>query len=673
MEKYITVAALMLTMTCKAFAESNRLEQVTVIGSQATQNAELGGTHLTRLPLSVFVVSREEIERIRFVDPDDFLDRIPGETQVRNLRIPNGGKPYTLPLVDGMPLEDPYSGATSDINRVNSFDIERIEIMKGPASALYANNAFGGVINVVTREIPDNSQSRVWAEAGDFGDRRAGLNSGGPLGEKAGYFIDINTQGLDGLRDNYQAANPNNFPDAVKNDRHALSGKIHFLAGQNTRFTFRYEHLQRDEVTATDIPQAEFDLDPTRVLSNRAGNPDVSFVEAESDIFYGKAQHDFNAGQLHVHAILRDANVEGDGRFSDPQIENQESVSAKLWYRHDFRQSNLILGTENFSGDIHANIYAGNDLALSGAIVDRVNTESGITAGFTQYTLNTANGVDIIFGLRYEDIRAVSLLGEASFNDLAPKLGLTYQASQDHMLWLGFSEGFLAPSPEDLFDPQEGNPALIPEEAENRELGARGEFGPWRYNTSYYHTDITNYLFSQEVDISGDGELDAVKTSNAAQVSVEGVESVLEFRLSDTWRLGITHTYAKNTFDAFVQSTPGADDDFSGNPLSRSPRHHINTRIAVLPFEGLILELEGDFYSSYTTSDANDDPLGSFKRRERIDLRVNYEIGRWTMWLNGLNLTDTLEDRVSYNARADERRFRLINGRTYQLGLSVEL
>jgi len=105
---------------------------------------------LKSLPINTHIVGRAEIKRLRFVNPNEFLDRIPGETQVRNLRIPDGGKSYTIPMHDGMPLENPYEAATQRLDRVNTFDIQRVEIIKGPASALYPNNAFGGIVNVVS-------------------------------------------------------------------------------------------------------------------------------------------------------------------------------------------------------------------------------------------------------------------------------------------------------------------------------------------------------------------------------------------------------------------------------------------------------------------------------------------------------------------------------------------
>jgi len=148
--------------------QETQIETITVLGASNAENANLGGIALKQLPLNAHVVGQIELERLRFVDPNELLDRIPGETQVRNLRIPDGGKSYTLAYVDGVPIESPYGGATQRLDRVNTSEIQRVEVIKGPTSALFANNAFGGVVNVVTRDISEETQAGVSAEFGNF-------------------------------------------------------------------------------------------------------------------------------------------------------------------------------------------------------------------------------------------------------------------------------------------------------------------------------------------------------------------------------------------------------------------------------------------------------------------------------------------------------------------------
>jgi outer membrane receptor protein involved in Fe transport len=635
--------------------ESNPLDAITVIGSQAVEKAEIGGTPVKDLPMNVHVVGEDEVERLRFVDPNELLDRIPGETQVRNLRIPDGGKGYTIPMVDGIPLESPYEGATQRIDRVNTADIQRVEVIKGPASAIYPSNALGGVINVVTKEAPIKPEGEIWYEGGDFNRRRFGVNTGGTAG-KVGYFIDINSRSLDGLRDD------------VKNDRDQFSGKFIFDATETTRIVTRVERLEEDVVTRADLTEAEIAENP-----RQSGGNDSS-EDLSQDAFFVKLEQLFDSSNLDVSFSYREKDTIGTSRFSGPQNENDEGINTKVLYRYDFDNSNLITGFENYTGKQHTLQYARNDGALSGPF-DTIDSELDINAYFAQYEFRPAQRLGITLGVRHENIDIKSFSdnandssGSASFNDTSPKLGFTYDLSANNRLWLSLSEGFYAPDISDIIgDPSEPatiNLGLAPEESTNIEVGLRGSSGSWSYDTSYYHTEIENYLVTQEFQ-NGLGQ-DVERTTNAGQVTVQGVESVLEYAPKGAqWRMGFTHTYARNIYDSFVSS----DGDFSGNELRRSPKHHFNARVAWLPIQKLTVELEGDFYSSYFGDNANS-PEGRFTRDERIHLRIDYAVDSWEFWLHGLNLTDTLEDRATFSR--GELKFRTIDGRTFYAGAAYQ-
>lgn len=633
----------------------NSLGAITVIGSQTIEKSEVGGTPVKELPINVHVVGEEEVERLRFVDPNELLDRIPGETQVRNLRIPNGSKGYTIPMVDGIPLENPYEGATQRIDRVNTADIQRVEVIKGPASAIYPSNAFGGVINVATKEAPLEHEGNIWYEGGDFNRRRFGVNSGGTINQW-GYFLDLNSRSLDGLRKD------------VKNDRDQLSGKFVYDPTDSTRIITRLEHLEEKVITRADLTALEIAQDPTQ------SGGDNSATDLKQNTFSFKLEQLFDNSYLDVSLTYRKKDTIGLSRFRGPQNENDEGVSSKLLYRYDFDNANFITGFETYRGDQHALQYARNDNTLSGAF-DTINSGRDINAYFAQYAFRPSKRLGVTAGVRHESIHLSSISDNAAdssgakrFSDASPKLGFTYDINANNMWWLSLSEGFYAPDISDIVgDPSESataNLTLAPEKSHNIEIGLRGRTGNWSYDASIYHTQIENYLVTQEFQNSIGADIE--RTTNAGKVTVEGLESVVEYAPSGAkWRAGFTHTFARNIYQSFVSS----DGDFTGNQLSRSPRHHFNTRIAWLPAKQLIVELEGDFYSSYFSDNANT-PEGRFTRGERLHLRVNYETGSWKFWVHGLNLTDTLEDRATY--RNGQLKFRTIDGRTFYAGASYQ-
>lgn len=632
-------------------SQERKIETITVLGQSNTEGATLGGVDLKSLPINTHVVGKVEMERLRFVDPDEFLDRIPGETQVRNLRIPDGGKGYTIPMLDGVPMESPYEGATQRLDRTNTFDIERVEVIKGPASALYPNNAFGGVVNVVTRDAPLESETRISLEGGDFDRLRIGLSTGGTLG-KFGYFFDANSRSLQGLRDDYV------------NDRDQVSTKLIYHDTDYTTIAARAEFIEENRVDRGDLTAEQIAQDKTQ-----AGGLSSS-TDLEQSTLSVKMAHMLESGQLELDVVRREKDTVGASRFRGPQDENDLGISSKVTYRHDFDGSSVIGGFDRYDGKQDTRQYERNDLELTGPFVAFENNLE-INAYFAQYQVEATNQLTLTLGARYEDIHLDSTLydQQADFSDIAPKLGATYQLDADNLLWVGLSEGFYAPDATDLFDLDEGNPDLKPEEAQNLEVGLRGSSGAWQYDTSIYLNEITNYLVTQEfVDANGD---EFERTTNAGQVTLKGIESVLEYAPDDSnWRVGLTHTFARNKYDAFVQSTAGADDDLSGKVLRRSPNHHFNLRFAWLPTERVTVELEGDYYSHYFADNANS-PESRFTRGERINLRVDYQIDQWRFWLHGLNLTDTLEDRATYSRGT--MAFRTVDGRTFYAGLSYQI
>jgi len=646
-----TLATSFVTLTLQA-QTLDKIETITVLGNSAVSKSTHGGVDIKKLPINIHVVSRSELERIRFVDPNELLDRIPGETQVRNLRIPNGSKGYTIVMVDGMPIENPYQGATSRLSRLNTADIERVEIFKGPASALYGNNAFGGVVNVVTRSAPIDSKHQIHIESGQFNRSRMGFNSGGRVGE-VGYFFDMNTRRLNGLR------------DEITDNRDQLSTKLSYGVNDNTSLLARIEYLDEFVVNRGDLTALQIEQDRTQAGSLSSSE------KVKQSLAVIKATHEFEEATLTFSLANRLQKSQGVSRFRGPKNTRDRGIMAKVSYQQYLTSGHFVVGTENYNGKESVQAFGRKDIKMLGDSAFYYN-EFDDLAIFYQHHWQVNDKFSVDAGARYERIDLASTaqnepIQQAQFTDTSPKLGFTYQLNDDHRLWLGLSQGFYAPRISDMYSSDEGasNPDLKPEQADNIEIGLRGTWSDFSYDTSVYHNEISNYLVEQE--FSNNDGTEYLRTTNAGQVSIFGVESVVEYSPVEGWRFSLTHTYTDNSYDRFIQSTAGASDDLSGKALRRSPKHHYNARIAWAPTDRLSIELEGDFYSSYFADDQNS-PQSVFKRDERINLRISYDYQQWRFWLNGLNLTDTLEDRATYSR--GKMKFRTIDGRTVYAGLS---
>lgn len=185
---------------------------IVVTAAREPVRSDLSGTAIT-------VLDRETIEAVGLPQVSDLLRLSPGgsvsqsgplgsQTQVR---LRGAESNHTLVFIDGIEVNDPAASGDFRFETLLSDGIERVEILRGPQSALWGSEAIGGVVSVTTREPGTGAPIFGHAEAGSFGTYRAG---GGVAigGEEAGLVAQahhvqsrgIDTFGLGGERDGYE-------------------------------------------------------------------------------------------------------------------------------------------------------------------------------------------------------------------------------------------------------------------------------------------------------------------------------------------------------------------------------------------------------------------------------------------------------------------------------------
>src|SRR5437763_6960 len=152
------------------------------------------------------VVTKKEIEAMPAAALPEIIQRVPGVTMFFDSDF-SYGQPmvtargffgggvieYVKVLVDGVPTGDPESGL-ADWRHLRAAGIERIEVLRGPASPLYGDTALGGVINVVTRPAAGGDAADVRLGSGSFGTRSVDANA--HLANRAAFsFFGADTDG----------------------------------------------------------------------------------------------------------------------------------------------------------------------------------------------------------------------------------------------------------------------------------------------------------------------------------------------------------------------------------------------------------------------------------------------------------------------------------------------
>jgi iron complex outermembrane receptor protein len=296
------------------------------------------------------------------------------------------------------------------------------------------------------------------------------------------------------------------------------------------------------------------------------------------------------------------------------------------------------------------------------------------TSPLLQYEVSPWRPLRLTFGVRHDNIKYQiddqlnnDKDGEKKYEKLVRKFGALYELDQRNFLWLNIAEGFLAPSVSTLIGSGGSAPAtpalararryvptnmnLKPEESLTTEIGIRGRFAGLRYDTSYYETKFKNLIVQTTCAIT---ELCYRRNDNAASAHAKGVETSLEYPLTDYLDLGLTHTYARYGYDNYVSGTK----DYSGKERYYTPRNHYNLRATVKPAPGWKVELEMDHIDSYYTNQMLTD---SYQRPDLYNLRTSYTGKAWSFWLHVLNLFDK---KIPERVKSDETTL----ARTYDPG-----
>lgn len=232
------------------------LGQVVVTGTRTEHS--LGET-----PVSVEVVTNEQIKKRNVRTVQDALELLPGLRLTRSsgswgdkgkIAIRGLDAKHTLVLLDGQRFLGGHGNAI-DVNSISVDMIERIELVKGPGSALYGSDAMGGVVNIITRKVPEKAFFTAEGEAGSNFARRYSFTAGTPLFEGLGVLANYTFNASDGVRKDYD-----------KYGEHIFHGKVGYEISPSLSLyakPYYSEHKNRVAAAATLMEnyQRRFGLD----------------------------------------------------------------------------------------------------------------------------------------------------------------------------------------------------------------------------------------------------------------------------------------------------------------------------------------------------------------------------------------------------------------------------
>ncbi len=667
--------------------KSEVLDEVVVTGfSGVVGRARKRVASIQKIPESVTALNSEGIEKAGISNVADFAELVPNmklsEAQavgvnflvVRGIpQIRNGDAPVAF-VVDGVTIPDPA------LLNQEVFDLALIEAVKGPQGALYGKNAIGGAINIYSKEPTNESRNNIQLGAGNGGYYTGQIVSSGAITEdKAYYRLSGKYQNFNGLLTNTLLDEKVDFSKDLN-----LRGQVILTPSSKFKATATLQYMNTDagatyysiDPASIGTGGATFDigLDPNPTDENSVIHQDV-FGNSDMKNVFGSINLQYNLGKTKLQSITSyntvDRNTTGDldfteepfdgfvdffgldqGEFNDTKSINQEF---RLSSNNSASKVDWSLG--GFFQNIERNFYQ-SDLTFSDdwAVTDyTVDFNTIAFFGFLDYQLS--DKLTASFGLRYDidnyeqEDRLPILFGEPAAiinkrddNVLQPKASLSYQASENALLYFNYGRGYRAGGFNAQFTELFAGD-FRKELSDNFEIGAKTSLWNNRFllNGSVFFSDFTDrQQFVYDFDNFVPGNYNYEKST------ISGFELDSKIRVSKYLDVLFSYGFVNSKIDE-GGTTGGADgttrnlNEFNGNFTSFVPQNNFNLGLASSFEVGETASIDVNVNLNGTGKiywyDSNDE--GTFSDAyQLLDARVTLNVNKISLSLWGKNITD---------------------------------
>ena len=589
--------------------EARQLDAV-LVSAQKTEES------LQEIPFSISALSARQVQQFRLWNARELTAIVP------NLYSANSGDDRNVTSIRGIATTSYDQAVATYIDGVNQFgldtyipqlfDVDRIEVLRGPQGTLYGRNAMGGVINIITRQPTNATTGFAEISVGNFSQQRYSAGIRTPLIKNklfAGAAL------LYSKRDGFYE---NEFNNSAYDRQSSITGNYYLKYIANEQWTFnlnaKHNDARNNGPFPLAFPQSAIDefLDAGHVLNQNATSKMIDNT-FNTSLVVNYAGHSFNfSSQTAYQSNHRYYTLPLDGDFSPIDgitiINNygDEWNKVKVWTQ-EFRLSSpaankthlkWTAGTYLFSQDnpVKQATHFGMDAGMLGSpdtdfssITSSKAKNTGI-AVFGQIVYAVTDKFDIIGGLRFDyEKKKISVLGEyqkstdpvlvtrpdtsanTSFNAFSPKLGLMYRIAPNSNVFATYSRGYRTGGLTQLSATDPTQPPLYPykpEYSNNVEIGIKNNFfdNRLRLNMAFFLTQVT------DVQVPTLILPDAITiTRNAGKLNSKGAELELATTpvrgLEVEYNFGFTDAEYKN----LKLSQGGTSVDLSGKKQVFTP------------------------------------------------------------------------------------------------------
>lgn len=535
------------------------------------------------------------------------------------------------------------------------FDVERIEILKGPQGTLYGRNSESGVINIITKQPDNQFRAKLLGEYGNYNSYRGNANLSGPVIENKLYFgVAAQYKYSDGYIDNLFNGDDKTAKLSHFNGRATLRwtpsdpwdisliadvvhaddkvGFFRYAKGPNTTASCQTRHDEVDEdMTETGNTQA-------LNINYQSDSFKVTSVTGATYRSYSK----FNDSDLWDNPANRMTN---DYTYKDRQYSQEIRINS-------LNQGSLqwlvgLFGSYEETELDHENWNLSRNVLNSHHIA---NIETQGYAAFGQATYTVKQRLHFTLGLRLDSQKLegkyrnrannISAQKDLDFTELLPKASISYDLTADDMIYATVAKGYLTGGFNWCMNPTQDTFHFDPEYSWNYEVGLKSNWlnNKLMANLAVFYITIDD---KQVTVVEPDTRLNTI--TNAAEAYSYGVEIQLRAKPATGLDVFASFGYNQSKFEDFISTAWDSSyknvvsEDLGGNSLPYAPVYTYNAGAQYRVANGFMGRVDvfgtGKFYGDAANTCEQE-------AYQLVNARLGYEGKNWEAYLWSKNLFD---------------------------------
>ena len=582
---YVFVLTFLLLPTAEAnLAETSTadLEEVVVIGTSLFGdqiNALKTPTPILDVPQSVVVIDSAEIESRGYGSVSDLINYLPGLNTSqgeghRDAVVFRGVRSTADFFVDGMRDDVQYFRPL--------YNLEQVEVLKGPNALLFGRGGAGGVLNRVTKKgVLDGDFLHIGASVDTFGAGSVKLDRNFPLTQKTALRLNTFAESLDNHRDFFDG------------DRFGINPALKVSVSEKTVLDLSYEYLDHERFIDRGIVTGS-NGKPVEAFDEIVfGDPSQNVSTLDAHLVSGLLQHRFSANtKLNVSAFYGDYDKAYQNfyasSYSQESAPNQVTLDGYIdtTQRHSFIFS-ADLVTKLITGTIEHTLLIGAERIDTASDQDRFNAYWDTTqddneifiitrpisliggvgtnaAGsairnnfnrdlnddthvdikvfslYAQDEISLTQQLSVVLGARFDEFE-ISVLNmlvdetrQRKDDEISPRAGIIYKPKENMSLYVSYSESFLPRSGEQFANINGANNQLDPDTYSNLEAG-------FKWNVTN-RLKLTAAIFEIEKSSPQVADNDPA-TLDVIDSTIEGFEAQIQGQINDRWGLSAGYGY----------------------------------------------------------------------------------------------------------------------------------